>query len=111
MNEIFDKLLIRFLFTLFICVALFIYKYAHVIFYPSNKKQILKKIYPSENYIDTLHIFSRLIGIALIFSTLEFNEYIGISISSFHFFVWSIVGISFYLLSIYILENIIFYNF
>jgi hypothetical protein len=95
MNEIFDKLLIRILFTLFICLALFLYKYAHVIFYPSNKKQILKKIYPSENYIDTLHIFSRLIGVALIFSTLEFNEYIGISISTFHVFVWSVIGFTF----------------
>lgn len=111
MNEIFDKLLIRILFTIFICLALFLYKYAHLIFYPSNKKQILKKIYPSENYIDTLHIFSRLIGVALIFSTLEFNEYIGISISTIDFFVWSIIGFSFYLLSIYILESIIFYNF
>ncbi|MDH5414009.1 MAG: hypothetical protein OEW87_07720, partial [Flavobacteriaceae bacterium] len=77
MNEIFDKLVIRVLFTLFIIIALFLYKYAHIIFYPSNKKQILKKFYPSENYVDTLHIFSRLIGVALIFSTLEFNEYIG----------------------------------
>lgn len=111
MNEIFDKLLIRILFTVFICLALYFYKYAHIIFYPSNKKQILKKIYPSENYIDTMHIFSRLIGIALIFSTLEFNEYIGISISSMHFFIWSMVGIIFYLISIYILDNIIFYNF
>ncbi len=111
MNEIFDKLLIRILFTLFICLALFLYKYAHIFFYPSNKKQILKRIYPSENYIDTLHIFSRLIGVALIFSTLEFNEYIGISISTFHFFVWSVIGFSFYLLSIYIMENIIFFNF
>ena len=80
-------------------------------FIHQNKKQVFKKIYPSENYIDTLHVFSRLIGISLIFSTLEFNEYIGISISTFHFFVWSIVGISFYLLSLYILESIIFYNF
>lgn len=111
MNEIFDKLLIRILFTIFICLALFIYKFAHVIFYPSMKKQILKRFYPSENYIDTLHIFSRLVGIALIFSTLEFNEYIGISISSLHFFTWSIVGIVFYLISLWILENIIFYNF
>ena len=76
MNEVFDKLLIRFLFTLFICISLFIYKYAHVIFYPSNKKQILKKIYPSENYVDTLHIFSRLIGISMIFSVLEFNNFV-----------------------------------
>ena len=111
MNEIFDKLLIRILFTLFICFALYVYKYAHTVFYPSKKKQILKKIYPSENYVDTLHIFSRLIGIALVFSTLEFNEYIGISISTFHFFIWSVIGIIFYLLSIYIMENIIFYNF
>ena len=111
MNEIFDKLIIRILFTIFICIALVIYKYAHLIFYPSQKKQLLKKIYPSENYIDTLHIFSRLIGISLIFSTLEFNEYIGISISSFHFFIWSFIGLSFYLLSIWILESIVFYNF
>lgn len=111
MNEIFDKLLIRFLFTLFICIALFIYKYAHTIFYPSAKKQILKKIYPSENSADTLHVFSRLIGIALIFSTLEFNEYVGIFISSFHFFIWSIIGIILYLLSIYIMESVVFYNF
>jgi len=111
MNEIFDKLLIRILFTIFICIALFLYKYAHILFYPSHKKQVLKRIYTSENYVDTLHFFARLIGISLIFSTLEFNEYIGISVSTFHFFLWSIIGLSFYLLSIYIIENIIFYNF
>ncbi len=111
MNETFDKLLIRIIFTFFICFSLFLYKYAHVIFYPSHKKQILKRIYPSENYIDTLHIFSRLIGVAIIFSTLEFNEYIGISISLFHFLIWSLIGFSLYLLSIYICESIIFYNF
>lgn len=111
MNEIFDKLLIRILFTIFICVSLFVYKYAHIIFYPSNKKQLLKRIYPSENYVDSLHIFSRLIGVALIFSSLEFNEYIGISISTFHFFTWSFIGFVIYLLSIYVTESIIFYNF
>ena len=111
MNEIFDKLLIRILFTIFICLALLLYKYAHIVFYPSSKKQVFRKIYPSENYVDTMHFFSRLIGVSLIFSSLEFNEYIGISISTFHFFVWSIIGFSFYLLSIYIMENIIFHNF
>jgi uncharacterized membrane protein YjfL (UPF0719 family) len=111
MNEIFDKLLIRILFTCFICIALFLYKYAHTIFYPSKKKQILKKIYPSENPVDTLHIFSRLIGVSIIFSTLEFNEYIGVFISSFHFFVWGIIGFALYLLSIWVMESIIFYNF
>lgn len=111
MNETFDKLLIRVIFTFFICLALWIYKYAHVIFYPSSKKKILKTIYPSENYVDTIHMFSRLIGVSIIFSTLEFNEYIGISISLLHFFTWSVIGFSLYLISIYICESIIFYNF
>ncbi|MBD66444.1 MAG: hypothetical protein CME62_14630 [Halobacteriovoraceae bacterium] len=111
MNETFDRLIIRILFTIFICLALFIYKYAHVIFYPSGKKQLLKRIYPAENYIDTLHIFSRIIGVSIIFSTLEFNEYFGISISLVHFLTWSLIGFSLYLVSIYVSESIIFYNF
>lgn len=111
MNEIFDKLLIRILFTAFICIALIIYKYAHTVFYPSKKKQVLKKIYPSENHVDTLHIFSRIIGVSLIFSTLEFNEYIGVFISSFHFFIWGIIGFVLYLLAIWVMESIVFYNF
>jgi uncharacterized membrane protein YjfL (UPF0719 family) len=111
MNEILDKLLIRFLFTIFICVALILYKYGHTIFYPSQKKQVLKKIYPTENAVDTIHLFSRLIGVSIIFSTLEFNEYIGIFISSFHFFIWSIIGFIIYLLSIWLMESIVFYDF
>lgn len=111
MNEIFDKLIIRFLFTIFICMGLLFYKYAHVLFYPSQKKQTLKRIYPSENYVDTIHIFARLIGIALIFATLEFNEYIGFVRSALDFFILGTTGIVLYLLSMYIMDNIVFYNF
>ncbi|MCT4642044.1 MAG: hypothetical protein N4A33_07060 [Bacteriovoracaceae bacterium] len=111
MNEIFDKLLIRILFTLFICVAMFLYKYAHIIFYPSKKKQVLRKIYPSENSADTLHLFGRLIGIAIIFSALEFNQYAGFAVSVSHFFIWGSLGLIIYLLSLWMIESIIFYNF
>ena len=111
MNEILDKLIIRLLFTCFICLALFLYKYAHVLFYPSGKKQILKKIYPSENSADTLHVFARLIGICLILSSFEFNEYQGILLSTVHFFVWGSISIGLYLLSIYLIESIVLYNF
>ena len=111
MNEILDKLIIRILFTFFICSALFVYKYAHAIFYPSRKKQILKKIYPSENYVDTLHIFARIIGIAIIFSTLEFNEYQGLFKSTLDFFILGTMGMGLYLGSLYITESIILYNF
>src|SRR5690606_8822377 len=105
MNEIFDKLLIRFLFTLFICIALVLYKYAHTIFYPSARKQIFKRMYPSENHADTIHIFARLICISLIFSTLEFNEYTGVFISSFHFFIWGIIALIFYLSSFFFFKQ------
>lgn len=111
MNEIFDKLLIRILFTIFICFSLILYKYAHIIFYPSNKRQAFKKLFPAENEVDTLHLFGRLIGIALIYSSLEFNEYIGVFISSFHFFVWGILSFCLYLISIWMLDGIILYNF
>lgn len=111
MNEIFDKLLIRILFTVFICLSLFIYRYAHILFYPTAKKQTLKKFFPAENEVDTLHLFGRLIGIALIYSSLEFNEYIGVFISSFHFFVWGISSFCLYLISIWMLDSIILYNF
>lgn len=111
MNEIFDKLLIRFLFTLFICIALVLYKYAHTLFYPRGKKQVYKDFYPTKNPADTLHLFARIIGIAMIFSILEFNEYIGVMIGSFHFFIWGTISFSLYLISIYITESIILSNF
>jgi uncharacterized membrane protein YjfL (UPF0719 family) len=111
MNEIFDKLLIRFLFTLFICFALFLYKYFHVVFFPTSRRQLLAPQYPLENTADIIHFFSRILGIGIIFSALEFNEYIGILISLFHFFVWGVTGIVIYFFSLYITESIIFYNF
>lgn len=111
MNEIFDKLLIRILFTVFICLALLGYKYAHMLFYPSQRKSLMRKIFPQDNYVFTIHFFSRLIGIGLILSTFEFKEYLGVFISTFHFFVWSILGIFIYLLSLFTIESIIFYNF
>ncbi len=111
MNEIFDKLIIRFLFTVFICLGLLFYKYAHVIFYPSTKKQILKGFILLKT-MSTLSIYSRdLIGIALIFSTLEFNEYIGFVRSVLDFFILGTSGVVLYLLSMYIMDNVVFYNF
>jgi hypothetical protein len=111
MSETFDQLLIRILFSFFICIALLIYKYAHVLFYPSAKKQIFNKIYYSENPADTIHLFSRIIGVCIVLSPLEIKEYLGIGISSFHFFIWSTISFCLYLLSIFLIESIFFYNF
>jgi hypothetical protein len=111
MAEIFDRLLIRILLAGFVCLLIYIYRYAHVIFYPSVKRQIIKTIHPAENPADTLHLFSRLIGISLIFSSITFNETSGILLSLFHYGVWGLIAVVLYLFSLYIIESIVFYNF
>jgi uncharacterized membrane protein YjfL (UPF0719 family) len=111
MAEIFDRLVIRLLLAAFVCLMIYVYRYAHVIFYPSVKRQVLKKINPAENPADTLHLFARIVGIAMIFSSITFNETSGFFLSIFHFAVWGTIAIVLYLLSLYIVESIVFYNF
>jgi uncharacterized membrane protein YjfL (UPF0719 family) len=111
MAEIFDRLIIRILLVGVVCLMIFAYRYAHVIFYPSVKRQALKKFQTTENPADNLHFFSRLIGISLIFSSISFNEASGFFLSIFHFAVWGIIAIVLYLLSLWIIESVVFYNF
>jgi uncharacterized membrane protein YjfL (UPF0719 family) len=111
MAEIFDRLVIRLLLAAFVCLMIYLYRYAHVIFYPTVKRQVLKRIQPSENPADTLHLFARIIGIAIIFSSITFNETSGFFLSIFHFAVWGTIAIVLYLLSLFIIESIVFYNF
>jgi uncharacterized membrane protein YjfL (UPF0719 family) len=111
MAEIVDRLVIRILLAGFVCLMIYLYRYAHVIFYPSVKRQVLKKIRPAENAPDTLHLCSRIVGIAIIFSSVTFNETSGLMLSLFHFSVWGTIAIVLYLLSLYIIESIVFYNF
>ncbi len=111
MAEIFDRLLIRILLAGFVCLMIYLYRYAHVIFYPSVKRQVLKKINPAENPADTLHLFSRVVGISIIFSSITLNETSGFFLSLFHFATWGAVAIALYLISLYIIESVVFYNF
>lgn len=111
MAEIFDRLVIRLLLAGFVCLMIYLYRYAHVIFYPTVKRQVMKRINPAENPADTLHLFSRLVGIAIIFSSITLNESSGFFLSIFHFAVWGSIAIILYLLSLYIVESIVFYNF
>lgn len=111
MAEIFDRLIIRILLAGFVCLMIYLYRYAHVLFYPTVKRQILKKINPAENPADTLHLFSRVVGISIIFSSISFNETSGFFLSIFHFAVWGSLAIILYLISLYIVESVVFYNF
>ena len=87
MNEIFDKLIIRILIAFTLCLIIFIYKYAHVFFYPIAKKQLFKKFYPTRNIADTLHFFSRIIGIGILLSHINLNTEEGILFAFFSFFI------------------------
>lgn len=111
MNELYDKLIIRIFFTLFICFLLFVYKYAHGLLYPSARQQIFKRFYPSKNSADTIHLFSRIIGIGIIFSQLTFDLSGGISQALFVFLLEGVMIFLLYLASLYIMESIVLYNF
>lgn len=111
MNELFDKLILRVVFTLFLCLVLFLYKYAHSFLYPSSRHQLFKRFFPSKNSSDTLHFFSRIIGVGIIFSESSFNMSEGIYYALFDFMIQSITICGTYLLSIYIIESIVLYNF
>ncbi len=111
MNEIFDKIIIQIFFTVFLCVLFLLYKYIHSFFYRNEKNNILKIHFPAENSSNTLHFFSRLIGVALIFSTLGFDQSSGIFLSLFHFFTWGTLSYVIYIISIYLIESIVLYKF
>lgn len=111
MNELFDKLTIRIIFTIFVCITIFLYKYLHAILYPTSRQQLFKRFFPSKNSAHTIHMFSRLVGMGIIFSNFYFNLSHGIFISLLEFLIKSISCIIIYLFSIYILESITLYNF
>jgi hypothetical protein len=111
MNEIFDKLILRMAFTLFMCFILVVYKYAHMLLYPTSRLQIFKRFYPSKNSADSLHLFSRILGIGIIFSQFYFHVSDGFLFAIVDFFIKATLACAYYLISIYILESIVLYNF
>ena len=110
MNELFDKLILQILFTVLICASLIFYKYAHGIFYPSTRQHFLKRFYPTKNSSDTLHFFSRIIGIGIIFSEFSFNLSTGIGLAILDFFAKAIFGFFLYLISLYIIDSIVLFK-
>ncbi len=111
MNELLDKLILRIFFTLFICFIIFVYKYFYTFVYPSSKNQLFRQFTPSKNPADTLVLFSRLIGMGIIFSELKFHMQREIIVVLLNFFTLASVSCMLYLLSIYVIDGIVLYNF
>lgn len=111
MNEIFDKLIIRFFFAGILCLGLLLYRYLHNILYPSAAGKILKKIHPSKNHLETIHLFARLLAIALIFSQFNLNIDKGLLYGVLDFLILSLLSLLLLMASIYVIESISLYNF
>ncbi len=111
MNDILDIILIRFLFIIIVCAVVFAYKFAHIFFYQSSKAHFLDSFYPSQNPAATLFLFSRILGIGLIFSEINIFLEKGIFYASFDFLLTSILTFILYLLALYILESIVLSDF
>lgn len=111
MNELFDKLILRIVFTMVVCAMLFFYKYAHMMLHPSSRKQIFREFHPTKNAADTLHFFARLIGIGILFSEFRFDLSDGFFLAMLDFAVQGFFAAGLYLLSVYTLESIVLYNF
>ena len=111
MNELLDKLLIRVLLTLFICLGIYLYKYAHLILYPSTRNQLFKKFYPMKNSADTLFLFGRILGIGMIYSEFYFYMSDGVFLALFDFMIASSISLILYLGSLYIVDSIVLYSF
>jgi len=111
MNEIIDKLIIRVLLLIFICVIIVLYKYSHFLLYPSSKGQFLKRFYPSKNPAETIHLFGRILGLGLLFSQFQIYLMDGFFYAFFDFFITAVITYSLYLVALYIMESIALYNF
>lgn len=111
MNELFDKLILRVVFALFICLTLVIYRFAHNLLYPSNRGNLLQKFYPSKNSAESLHFFARLVGIGIVYSEFNFNLDQGFLYAVMDFFIRALAGFIVYLVSLYTVESIVLYNF
>jgi len=111
MEEILDRFLIRIIFALFCCVLLYAYKYIHFLFYRKSIKQVKNEFNLLENPSDTLHFLSRILGMVIIFSFVEFNRFLSIEVSLSHLSLVSLTIMVCYLCSLIIIEAIVLHKF
>lgn len=111
MEEIFDQLLTKIMFSALLLIMLVAYRFLHLLLYPHAKKQVMSLYSPFENMPDTIHYYARIIGICIVFTSFEVHLFNNIFMGIFHFIFWILVDIVFYLLALYILELVILHAF
>ncbi len=111
MNELFDKLIIRLIFSAFLLAIIFLYKYIHIFLYPAARSQVFKRVLPSKNSPETLHFFSRLIGPCIIYADFHLSLSNGPGANLIIFLIEAILAFSFYLMALYVIDSVVLYQF
>jgi hypothetical protein len=111
MEEIFDQLLTKIMFSVLLIIMLIAYRFLHLLLYPHAKKQVMNLYSPFENLPDTIHYYARIIGICIVFTSFEVHLFDNLYMGVFHLVFWILVDIVFYLLALYILELVILHAF
>jgi hypothetical protein len=111
MEEILDHLILRIIFVIFLLTLIFLYRYAHFIFYPIANKQINTTFNPLSSKTNTLHYFARILGISIVLTAVELSYFNNFFLGLTNFFVTGTCISILYLISIYLAESIVLYKF
>ncbi len=111
MEEVLDRFLIKIIFAIFVCLILYIYRYIHFIIFPRGVKQVRSPFNLTGNLTNSVHYLSRILGLVILFSYIQFNRYFTLDVSLVNIFLITLVIMVTYLVSISIMELIILYKF
>ncbi len=111
MEEVLDRFVILMTYGIVLAVILYFYRFAHLFLYPNGEKQYTRVFHPDKNKADTLHYFGRMIGLCYILLAFEVHTLNNIIVDFIHILIWGVVSFLLYLLSLYICESILFYDF
>jgi|GEM_PF-5127059 len=106
MIELLDTLIIRIIVVGAFLAFLFLFKYAHLLLYPSARYFILKNFSPDKAPCESFYFFSRLVGLAIIFSSFSLNLQIGPVQALILFFVKGLLFFLLYFLGIWAMETV-----
>jgi len=111
MNDIMDRLVIRVILSIFMCLIFVSFKYFHIFINSSGSIQLTKKFYPTKNAASTLHFLARILGVGILLSSYQFDISNGLMMALIDFLVQAFLGTLFFIASIYIIESITLANF
>lgn len=111
MLETIDKAIVRLIYIILMFSMIYLYRFAHSFFYPSIGNQLLKRIFPSKNSVSSLHFFSHIVGLGIMYSGFQIFLGQGLLLGILDFIVLTLVAFTSYLASLYIMNSIVLYNF